>query len=87
MDFQLVYPKKVPFLNGIDYVPWSIRIEAYMQVFELDIWSVVDNGYTNPKNQPKGSITNNLHKKNPKKMNAILNGLSYCEKNKMGQWN
>ena len=41
MDFQLVYPKKVPFLNGIDYVPWSIRIEAYMQVFELDIWSLI----------------------------------------------
>ena len=53
MDFQLVYPKKFPFLNGIDYVPWSIRIEAYMQVFELVIRSVVDNGYTNPKSQPK----------------------------------
>ena len=58
-----------------------------MQVFDIDIWSVVDNGYTNPKNQPKGSITNNLHKNNPNKMNVILNGLSYCEKNKMGQWN
>ena len=57
MDVQLVYPKKA-FLNGIDYVPWSIRIEAYMQVVELGIRSVVHNGY-----------------KNPKKMNAILNGL------------
>jgi len=38
--------------NGSDYVFWKIRMQTYLMFLGYDIWSAIENGYTNPITPP-----------------------------------
>ena len=53
----------VPFLNGLDYELWKIRMESYLMVFNEDIWMFMIYGETNEFNtEAKGIIRKGLSK-------------------------
>ena len=77
MDTYGEYSKLgLPLFDGTNYAFWSIRMKLFLQSQGLDVWMVVENGYTVPDTTPvAGIIEMRLMECNAKAMCAIQSGL------------
>jgi hypothetical protein len=69
---------KPPLFDGTNFAFWKIRMRTYLMALGVDVWDVVETGYTKP------IVLANKDDKlefifNAKGMNAILNGLAETE--------
>jgi hypothetical protein len=69
---------KPPLFDGTNFTFWKIRMRTYLMALGVDVWDVVETGYTKP------VVLANQDDKlefsfNDKGMNAILNGLAEAE--------
>jgi hypothetical protein len=69
---------KPPLFDGTNFSFWKIRMRTYLMALCVDVWDVVETGYTKP------VVLANKDDKlefsfNAKGMNAILNGLAEAE--------
>jgi hypothetical protein len=69
---------KPPLFDGTIFFFWKIRMRTYLMALGVDVWDVVETGYTNP--VVLASKDDKLEFSfNAKGMNAILNGLAEVE--------
>jgi hypothetical protein len=69
---------KPPLFDGTNFAFWKIRMRTYLMALGVDVWDVVETGYTNP--VVLASKDDKLEFSfNAKGMNAILNGLAEAE--------
>jgi hypothetical protein len=69
---------KPPLFDGTNFSFWKIRMRTYLMSLGVDVWDVVETGYTNP--VVLASKDDKLEFSfNAKGMNAILNGLAEAE--------
>jgi hypothetical protein len=67
-----------PLFDGTNFAFWKIRMRTYLMALGVDVWDVVETGYTNP--VVLASKDDKLEFSfNAKGMNAILNGLVEAE--------
>jgi hypothetical protein len=65
---------KPPLFDGTNFSFWKIRMRTYLMALGVDVWDVVETGYTKP--VVLASKDDKLEFSfNTKEMNAILNGL------------
>lgn len=56
-------PEGVPYLNGLDYEIWRIRMEAYIMTLDVDVWFSLLNAKKSENNvQAKRIIMKGLSK-------------------------
>jgi hypothetical protein len=69
---------KPPLFDGTNFSFWKIRMRTYLMALGVDVWDVVETGYTKP--VVLASKDDKLEFSfNAKGMNAILNGLAEAE--------
>jgi hypothetical protein len=69
---------KPPLFDGTNFVFWKIRMRTYSMALGVDVWDVVETGYT--KHVLLASKDDKLEFSfNAKGMNAILNGLAEAD--------
>ena len=77
MDKQGKHTKTgTPVFNGLNYAFWNVRMRAFMQAQEVDVWKAVVNRYNVPATPPVDNVGKKLYEDNSKEMNAILSGLA-----------
>lgn len=57
-----------------------------MKTLEVDVWNIVENGYTPPKSRLKGATARKLHKCHATIRNESMYSLSDDEKAKVGHY-
>ena len=69
---------KAPLFDGTNFSFWKVRMRTYIMSLGVDVWEVVETGYTKPI-----VLTSKDDKLafsfNSKEMNSILSGLSEAE--------
>ena len=41
-----------PLFNGTNYAYWEVHMRAFLQSLDDEVWQVVENGWTKPKEAP-----------------------------------
>ena len=41
-----------PLFDGTNYTYWKVRMRAFLQSLDDEVWQVVENGWTKPKEAP-----------------------------------
>ena len=64
---------KAPFFTSANYAFWKIRMRAYIMSLGIEVWAVVEFGYSPKETDPEREAKQEFVA-NEKAMNAILNG-------------
>lgn len=72
MDREGSFASNAPRFDGIDYAFWKVRMEAYLISLGVDVWALVVNGYTRPKNIPTDPDGKREYETDCKAKHAIL---------------
>ena len=73
-----------PMFFGNKYEIWKVRMKEYIGSVGCGVWLFVGDGY-NPPNKVKLATQKEAKKNNSMAIEAILDGLSYSIKGKVGQ--
>jgi hypothetical protein len=76
MESTKSYKNGITQFDGQKYAFWSIRIKAYIQAQEFQVWQSIVDGYIAPTVPPTNDKAVKLGENNSKAINALLNGLS-----------
>eukprot|EP00253_Pinus_taeda_P018613 PITA_18613 len=68
-----------PIFDGTNFVYWKVRITAYLQSLGIEVWDIVEIGYTFPSATPTDSAGKKQYETNPKAFNTLLGSLSQSE--------
>ena len=74
-------PLEPPFFDGTLYHLWKFQMEVFLKSLDLDLWDIVENGYT-PPSKPRPEWTNQDQRAwslNARAMNALCCGLASRE--------
>ena len=63
-----------PIFDGRNFVYWKIRTTAYLQSLGMDVWKIVEGGYTFPTTIPVDTTGKNQYETNAKVVNTLLLG-------------
>jgi len=72
---ECFYTNRAPLFDGSNYAFWTIRMRNFLIYLRFYIWSVVNNGYTNPTTPPIDATRKRLGDNDAKSMNENLCGL------------
>eukprot|EP00253_Pinus_taeda_P004282 PITA_04282 len=48
---------KLPIFDGSNFVSWKIRTTTYLQSLRIDVWEIMEEGYTFPTTIPTDTLT------------------------------
>ena len=65
--------------DGINFVYSKIRTTTYLQSLGIDVWEIVEGGYTFPTAIPTDAVGKKQHETNAKVVNTLLGSLSQSE--------
>ena len=68
-----------PIFNGSKFVYWKIRTTSYLQLLGMDVWEIVEGGYTFPTTIPTNAASKKQYETNAKVVNTLLGSLSQSE--------
>jgi len=68
-------PKRAPWFDGSYYSSFSVKMKAYLQALETDVWNPVKSEYTPPKGQPKRATVKRIYRFHAISKNEILDNL------------
>ena len=69
----------VPIFDGNKYVYWSKRMQTYIISLGFDVWILVKDGYTEPKDGPTTNVEIADYENNATTLNSILASLNESE--------
>jgi len=70
---------KPPIFNGRNFVYWKIRTKKYLQSLGMDVWGIMEGGYTYPSAIPTDTTDRNKYELNAKDVTILLGSLSKSE--------
>jgi len=65
-----------PIFDGSNFVYWKIRTTTYLQSFGMDVWEIVEGGYTFPTTIPTDTAGKKQYETNARAVNTLLGILS-----------
>ena len=65
-----------PIFDGSNFVYWKVRTTTYLQSLGIDVWEIVEGGYTFPSTIPIDTAGKNQYETNAKVVNTLLGSLS-----------
>eukprot|EP00253_Pinus_taeda_P014536 PITA_14536 len=68
-----------PIFDGSNFVYWKVRTTAYLQSLGIEVWDIVETGYTFPSTTPKDTAGKKQYETNAKAINTLLGSLSQSE--------
>ena len=68
-----------PIFDGRNFVYWKIRTISYLQSLGMDVWEIVEGGYTFPTAIPTDTAGKKQYETNAKAVNTLLGSLSQSE--------
>eukprot|EP00253_Pinus_taeda_P016456 PITA_16456 len=66
-------------LDGSNFVYWKVRITAYLQSLGIEVWDIVETGYTFPSATPIDTASKKQYETNENAVNTLLGSLSQSE--------
>jgi hypothetical protein len=75
MDKEGFSTRRAPLFNGSNYEFYRIRAKTYPMSLGLEVWNVVENGYTDQTTPPILPTAIKLSENNSKAKNEIMCGL------------
>eukprot|EP00253_Pinus_taeda_P017965 PITA_17965 len=70
---------KPPIFDGTNFVYWKVRTTAYLQSLGIEVWDIIDTGYTFPSATPTDLAEKKKYETNAKAINTLLGCLSQSE--------
>jgi len=77
---------RLPIFDGTNFVYWKVRVTAYLQSLGIEVWDIIDTGYTFPSTTPIDSAGKKQYETNAKAINTLLGCLSQSEFIKVKQY-
>eukprot|EP00253_Pinus_taeda_P027337 PITA_27337 len=68
-----------PIFDGSNFFYWKVRTTAYLQSLGIDVWEIVEGGYTFPSAIPTDTASKKQYETNAKAVNTLLGSLSQLE--------
>ena len=68
-----------PIFDGNNFVYWKVRVTAYLQSLDTEVWDIIATGYTFPSTAPTDPIEKKQFETNAKAVNTLLGCLSQSE--------
>ena len=68
-----------PIFNGINFIYWKVRTTTYLQSRGIDLWKIVEGGYTFPSTTLTDTTSKKQYETNAKAVNTLLGSLSQSE--------
>ena len=68
-----------PIFYGRNFIYWKVRTTAYLQSLGIDVWEIVEGGYTFPSAIPIHTAGKKQYETNAKVVNTLLGILSQSE--------
>eukprot|EP00253_Pinus_taeda_P032401 PITA_32401 len=68
-----------PIFDGSNFVYWKARTTTYLQYLGIEVWEIVEGGYTFPSAIPTDTPGKKQYEKNAKAGNTLLGSLSQSE--------
>jgi len=65
--------------DGRNFVYWKVRTTTYLQSLGIDVWEIVEGGYTFPSAIPTDAAGKKKYETNAKDINTLLGSLSQSE--------
>jgi len=75
-----------PIFYGTNFVHWKVRVIAYLQSLGIEVWDIIDIGYTFPSATPMDPAGKKQYETNTKAVNTLLGCLSQSEFVKVMQY-
>jgi len=67
---------RLPIFDGSNFVYWKVRTTTYLQSLGIDVWEIVEGGYTFPSAIPTDAVGKKQYETNAKAVNTLLGTLS-----------
>eukprot|EP00253_Pinus_taeda_P030842 PITA_30842 len=65
-----------PIFDGTNFNYWKVRVTAYLQSLGIEVWDIIDTGYTFPSATPTDPAEKKKYETNAKAVNTLLGCLS-----------
>jgi hypothetical protein len=75
-----------PIFDGTNFNYWKVRVTAYLQSLGMDVWDIIETGYTFPSATPTDAAEKKKYETNAKVVNTLLGFLSQTEFVKVMQY-
>lgn len=75
-----------PIFDGTNFVYWKVRVTAYLQSLGMEVWDIIDTGYSFPSTTPTYPAEKKKYETNAKAVNTLLGCLSQLEFVKVMQY-
>ena len=60
-----------PIFDGTNFVYWKVRVTAYLQSLGIEVWDIIDTGYTFPSVTPTNQAEKKKYETNVKAINNL----------------
>ena len=64
-----------PIFDGSNFFYWKIRTTSYLQSLGIDVWEIVEGGYTFPSTIPTDTAGKKKNETNARAVNTLLGSL------------
>eukprot|EP00253_Pinus_taeda_P023507 PITA_23507 len=68
-----------PIFDGSNFVYWKVRITTYLQSLGIEVWDIIETGYTFPSSTPTDTASKKQYETNAKAVNTLLGSPSQSE--------
>jgi len=65
-----------PIFDGSNFIYWKVRITTYLQSLGIEVWDIIEEGYTFPLATPTDTAGKKQYETNAKVVNTLLGSLS-----------
>ena len=70
---------KPPIFDGSNFIYWKVRTIAYLQSLGVEVWDIVEGGYTFPSATPIDIAGKKQYETNANVVNTLMGSLSQSE--------
>ena len=75
-----------PIFDVTNFVYWKVRVTSYLQSLGIEVWDIIDTGYTFPSATPRDPAEKKKFETNAKAVNTLLGCLSQSKFVKVMQY-
>ena len=68
-----------PIFDGTNFIYWKVRVTAYLQSLGIEVWDIIDTGYTFPSATPTDPAEKKKYETIENVVNTLLGCLSQSE--------
>ena len=75
-NYKIEASIRPPIFDVSNFVYWKVRITGYLQSLGIEVWDIVEAGYTFPSATPTDTAGKKQYETNAKVVNTLLGSLS-----------